>query len=432
MSKSFGFLEINDGSCFKNLQIVFDEKITNYNEIAGTNVGASVIVTGILTPTPNAQQPAEINAEHIEIEGESSPEYPLQKKRHSMEFLRTIAHLRGRTNTFGAAYRIRSEVSFAIHNFFRQRGFVYVHTPIITCSDCEGAGAMFCVTALDMKNPPLTDEGQIDYSSDFFGKKAGLTVSGQLNAEAMAHAFGNVYTFGPTFRAERSNTPRHAAEFWMVEPEMCFADLYDDMDLCEDMIKSLVGHLMENCADELAFFNSFVDKTLPARLENIYRSDFERISYTDAVKILEKAKEQFEYPVSWGCDLQTEHERYLAETVMQKPVFVTDYPKEIKAFYMRLNDDGKTVAAMDLLVAGVGEIAGGSQREERLNVLEARMDEHNLSKEEYNWYLDLRRWGGAKHAGFGLGFERFIMYVTGISNIRDILPFPRVTGSAEY
>ncbi|MCL2433438.1 MAG: asparagine--tRNA ligase [Clostridia bacterium] len=432
-SKSFGFMEINDGSCFKNMQVVFEAgKIAGYEAVAKTNVGASVMVRGTVVATPGAKQPAELHADSIIIEGESAPDYPMQKKRHSMEYLRTVAHLRPRTNTFSAAYRVRSETSFAIHNFFHRRGFVYVHTPIITCSDCEGAGAMFQVTTLDMKNPPLCQDGRIDYSRDFFGKKAGLTVSGQLNGEAMAHAFGNIYTFGPTFRAENSNTPRHAAEFWMIEPEMYFADLSDDMDVCEDMIKSVLGHLFEHCADELEFFNSFVDKELMARLQAVYSADFERITYTEAVSLLEKAKDNFEFAPYWGCDLQTEHERYLAETVMKKPVFVTDYPKDIKAFYMRGNDDGKTVAAMDLLVAGVGEIVGGSQREERLDILTTRMREHGLNTEDYSWYLDLRRWGAAKHAGFGLGFERFIMYVTGIANIRDALPFPRVTGSAEF
>ncbi len=382
--------------------------------------------------TPNAKQPFEVHATSIEVEGPSSPDYPLQKKRHTMEYLRTIQHLRPRTNTFSAVYRVRSVAAYAIHKFFNDRGFVYAHTPIITCSDCEGAGEMFHLTTLDLENPPRTPDGKVDYTQDFFGKSANLTVSGQLQAECMALAFSKVYTFGPTFRAEKSNTPRHAAEFWMIEPEIAFADLEDDMQLASDMIKFVLKYVMDNCPDELAFFNNFYDKNLLERLTNVVESDFGRVSYTEAIEILEKVKDRFEYPVYWGCDLQTEHERYLTEEVFGKPVFVTDYPKEIKAFYMRLNDDGKTVAAVDLLVPGVGEIIGGSQREERLELLAQRIQEMGLTEEDYWWYLDLRRFGGNKHAGYGLGFERLIMYMTGVSNIRDVLPFPRTTGSAEF
>ena len=382
--------------------------------------------------TPNAKQPFEVHATSIEVEGPSSPDYPLQKKRHTMEYLRTIQHLRPRTNTFSAVYRVRSVAAYAIHKFFNDRGFVYAHTPIITCSDCEGAGEMFHLTTLDLENPPRTPDGKVDYTQDFFGKSANLTVSGQLQAECMALAFSKVYTFGPTFRAEKSNTPRHAAEFWMIEPEIAFADLEDDMQLASDMIKFVLKYVMDNCPDELAFFNNFYDKNLLERLTNVVESDFGRVSYTEAIEILEKVKDRFEYPVYWGCDLQTEHERYLTEEVFGKPVFVTDYPKEIKAFYMRLNDDGKTVAAVDLLVPGVGEIIGGSQREERLELLAQRIQEMGLTEEDYWWYLDLRRFGGTKHAGYGLGFERLIMYMTGVSNIRDVLPFPRTTGSAEF
>ena len=432
-SKTFGFIEINDGSFFKNVQVVFEEdKLNNFKEIAKQNVGAALVVQGVLELTPGAKQPFEIKASHIEVAGESSPEYPLQKKRHSFEFLRSIAHLRPRTNTFSAVFRVRSLAAFAIHQFFNERGFVYTHTPIVTGSDCEGAGEMFQLTTLDLNNVPKTKEGNVDFSRDFFGKAANLTVSGQLNAETYAMAFRNVYTFGPTFRAENSNTTRHAAEFWMIEPEIAFADLQDDMDLAEDMLKYIIHYVLENAPEEMAFFNQFVDKGLLERLNGIVNSDFGHVTYTEAIEILEKSGASFEYPVSWGCDLQTEHERYLTEQVFQKPVFVTDYPKEIKAFYMRLNDDGKTVAAMDLLVPGVGEIIGGSQREERLDLLLKRMNELGLKEKDYWWYLDLRRFGGAKHAGYGLGFERAIMYLTGMQNIRDVISFPRTVGTAEF
>ena len=431
--KQFGFLELNDGSCFKNLQVVMDAGVlSNYAEIAAQNVGAALVVTGAVVLTPGAKQPLELKAASIEVEGTSTPDYPLQKKRHSPEFLRTIQHLRPRTNLFSAAFRVRSAAAFAIHQFFQDRGFVYVHTPIITASDCEGAGEMFRVTTLDPKNPPLTEDGQVDFSQDFFGKPANLTVSGQLNAENFAMAFGDVYTFGPTFRAENSNTQRHAAEFWMIEPEMAFCDLKGDMDVAEAMIKYVLRYVMNKCPDELSFFNSFVDKGLLERLEHVASSDFGRVSYTEAVEILSKNNDQFDYQVFWGCDLQTEHERYLTEQVYQKPVFVTDYPKEIKAFYMRLNDDNKTVAATDCLVPGIGEIIGGSQREERLEVLERRIQELGMKPEDYWWYCDLRRYGSCRHAGFGLGFERLGMYLTGISNIRDVLPHPRTVGNAEF
>ena len=432
-SKALGFIELNDGSSFSNLQVVFeDANISNFKEIAKCNVGTALRVTGTLMLTPNAKQPCEIHACEVVVEGVSAPDYPLQKKRHSLEYLRTIAHLRPRTNTFNAVFRVRSVAAFAIHRFFNERGFVYAHTPLITGSDCEGAGEMFHVTTFDPDSAPRTEDGQVDYSQDFFGKMTSLTVSGQLEAECMAMAFGNVYTFGPTFRAEKSNTPRHAAEFWMIEPEIAFADLQDDMALAQDMIKYVLRYVLEQCPQEMKFFNDFYDKGLIERLQNLIAADFGQITYTEAVKLLEEHKDAFEYPVYWGCDLQTEHERYLTEKIFQKPVFVIDYPKEIKAFYMRLNDDGKTVAAMDLLVPGVGEIIGGSQREERLDVLTARMKELGLKQEDYSWYLDLRRFGGCKHAGYGLGFERLIMYMTGISNIRDVIPFPRVTGSAEF
>ena len=431
--KGFGFIELNDGSCFKNLQVVMESAaLVNYKEIAAQNVGAALIVTGTVVLTPEAKQPLELKAETIAVEGVSAPEYPLQKKRHSVEFLRTIQHLRPRTNLFSAAFRVRSVAAHAIHCFFQDRGFVYVHTPIITASDCEGAGEMFRVTTLDPENPPRTEDGKIDFSQDFFGKPANLTVSGQLNAENFAMAFGDVYTFGPTFRAENSNTQRHAAEFWMIEPEMAFCDLKGDMDVAEDMIKYVIRYVMERCPDELAFFNSFVDKGLLERLEHVVSSDFGRVSYTEAVKILEKNNGKFDYKVSWGCDLQTEHERYLTEQVYKRPVFVTDYPKEIKAFYMRLNDDGKTVAAADCLVPGIGEIIGGSQREERLDILEGRIRELGMKPEDYWWYCDLRRYGSCRHAGFGLGFERMVMYLTGVSNIRDVLPHPRTVGSADF
>ena len=431
--KGFGFIELNDGSCFKNLQVVMESAaLDNYKEIAAQNVGAALIVTGTVTLTPQAKQPLELKAQHIEVEGTSSPDYPLQKKRHSVEFLRTIQHLRPRTNLFSAAFRVRSVAAFAIHEFFQNRGFVYVHTPIITASDCEGAGEMFRVTTLDPQNPPLTEDGQVDFSQDFFGKPANLTVSGQLNAENFAMAFGDVYTFGPTFRAENSNTQRHAAEFWMIEPEMAFTDLKGDMDVAEAMIKYVIRRVMERCPDELAFFNNFVDKGLLERLEHVASSDFGRVTYTEAVKILEQNNDKFDYKVFWGCDLQTEHERYLTEQVYKKPVFVTDYPQEIKACYMRMNDDGKTVAAADCLVPGIGEIIGGSQREERLELLEGRIQELGMNPKDYWWYCDLRRYGSCKHAGFGLGFERLVMYLTGISNIRDVLPHPRTVGNAEF
>ena len=432
-SKALSFIELNDGSCFRNLQVIMEaDKVSRYEEIARQNVGAALCVNGRLLLTPGAKQPFELHAREIAVEGASSPEYPLQKKRHTLEYLRTIQHLRPRANTFSAAFRVRSVAAYAIHKFFNDRGFYYVHTPIITGSDCEGAGEMFRVTTLDAANPPHDEDGGVDFRQDFFGKATNLTVSGQLNAECMALAFSKVYTFGPTFRAENSNTPRHAAEFWMIEPEIAFADLGDDMALAEDMIKYVLSYVMKECPEEIAFFNSFVDKGLIERLNNIIESEFARVTYTEAVETLEKVRDRFEYPVAWGIDLQTEHERYLTEQVYGKPVFVTDYPKEIKAFYMRLNDDGKTVAAVDLLVPGVGEIIGGSQREERLEVLLERMKELGLNEEDYWWYLDLRRFGGARHAGFGLGFERLIMYITGISNIRDVLPFPRTTGLAEF
>ena len=431
--KTFGFIELNDGSCFRNLQVVMDAAaLDNYKEIAAQNVGAALIVTGTLVLTPEAKQPLEVKAEKIEIEGVSSPDYPLQKKRHSVEYLRTIAHLRPRTNLFSAAFRVRSVAAHAIHCFFQDRGFVYVHTPIITASDCEGAGEMFQVTTLDVNDPPRTQDGQVDYSQDFFGKRANLTVSGQLNAENFAMAFGDVYTFGPTFRAENSNTQRHAAEFWMIEPEMAFCDLAGDMDVAEAMIKHIIRTVMEKCPQEMAFFNSFVDKGLIERLEHVASSDFGRVSYTEAVELLKKNNDKFDYKVDWGCDLQTEHERYLTEQIFKRPVFVTDYPKEIKAFYMRLNDDGKTVAAADCLVPGIGEIIGGSQREERIDVLEGRIKELGMNPEDYWWYCDLRRYGSCRHAGFGLGFERMVMYLTGISNIRDVLPHPRTVGTADF
>ena len=431
--KNFGFVELNDGSCFKNLQVVLDAAaLDNYKEIAAQNVGAALIVTGTVVLTPEAKQPLELKAEAVAVEGPSTPDYPLQKKRHSVEFLRTIQHLRPRTNLFSATFRVRSAAAYAIHNFFQSRGFVYVHTPIITASDAEGAGEMFRVTTLDPGDPPRTEDGKVDFSQDFFGKAANLTVSGQLNAENFAMAFGDVYTFGPTFRAEKSNTQRHAAEFWMIEPEMAFCDLTGYMDVAEAMIKSVICEVMEKCPDEMAFFNSFVDKGLVERLEHVASSDFGRVTYTEAIDILQKSGVKFEYPVSWGCDLQTEHERYLTEQYFKRPVFVTDYPKEIKAFYMRLNDDGKTVAAADCLVPGIGEIIGGSQREERLDVLEGRIHELGMDPENYWWYCDLRRYGTCRHAGFGLGFERLVMYLTGVANIRDVLPHPRTVGSADF
>ena len=431
--KTFGFIELNDGSYFKSLQVVFEDGIVeNYKDIAKQNVGAALIVGGTLVYTPDAKQPIELKASVITVEGASTPEYPLQKKRHSMEYLRTIAHLRPRTNTFSAVFRVRSVAAYAIHQFFQEQGFVYIHTPIITASDCEGAGEMFRVTTLDLENVPKNDDGTVDYSQDFFGKSANLTVSGQLNVESFAQAFGNVYTFGPTFRAENSNTQRHAAEFWMIEPEMAFADLNDYMNNAEAMIKFVIQTVLEKCPQEMEFFGKFVDKELLPRLQHVKDSDFVRVSYTEAVKLLQESGAKFDYPVTWGCDLQTEHERYLTEQLFKKPVFVTDYPKEIKAFYMRQNDDGKTVAAADCLVPGIGEIIGGSQREERLELLEARMKELGLNPEDYWWYLDLRRYGSTHHAGYGLGFERLVMYLTGMSNIRDVLPHPRTVGNADF
>ena len=431
--KTFGFITLNDGSCFNNLQVVMDRNtLENYDDISRQNVGAALIVRGELVLTPQAKQPFELKAASIAVEGPSAPDYPLQKKRHSVEFLRTVQHLRPRTNLFSAVFRVRSVAAYAIHKFFQERGFVYVHTPIITASDCEGAGEMFRVTTLDLENVPRGEDGGVDYSQDFFGKAANLTVSGQLQGENFAMAFGSIYTFGPTFRAENSNTQRHAAEFWMIEPEIAFADLKDDMDLAEDMIKYIIRYVMEHCPDEMNFFNSFVDKGLKERLEHVASSDFGRVSYTEAIDILQKSGHKFDYPVSWGCDLQTEHERFLTEQHFKRPVFVTDYPKEIKAFYMRLNDDGKTVAAADCLVPGIGEIIGGSQREERLDILEARIQELGMDPETYKYYCDLRRYGGCRHAGFGLGFERMVMYLTGVSNIRDVLPHPRTVGNAEF
>jgi asparaginyl-tRNA synthetase len=432
-SKNFGFIELNDGSFFKNIQVVFEaDKVSNYEEISKQNVGAALIVKGLLVETPEAKQPFEIKATEIEVEGTSTPDYPLQKKRHSVEFLREIAYLRPRTNLFSATFRVRSLVAMAIHEFFQNKGFIYAHTPIITGSDCEGAGEMFRVTTLDLENLPRTEDGKIDYSKDFFGKETNLTVSGQLSAETFAMAFRNIYTFGPTFRAENSNTTRHAAEFWMIEPEMAFADLNDNMEIAEEMLKYIIQYVLDHAPEEMEFFNNFVDKGLLERLDNILSNEFGRVTYTEAVELLQKSGQQFEYPVEWGIDLQTEHERYLTEQIFKKPVFVTDYPVEIKAFYMRLNDDQKTVAAMDLLVPGVGEIIGGSQREERLDVLEARMDALGLKREDYWWYLDLRKYGGTRHAGFGLGFERAVMYLTGVGNIRDVLPYPRTVKNAEF
>ena len=432
-SKAYAFIELNDGSYFKSVQIVIErEKVSNYDEIVSQNVGCSFVVSGNFILTPELKQPFEIHATSIEIEGKSTPDYPLQKKRHTIEYLREIAYLRPRTNLFSAVFRVRSEAAFAIHSFFNQNGFVYVHTPLITGSDCEGAGAMFQVTTLSLDNVPKTDEGQVDYKKDFFEKPASLTVSGQLSAEAYAMAFGKVYTFGPTFRAERSNTARHAAEFWMIEPEMAFTDLVGDMDCAESMVKYIISHVLKTCKAELEFLNQFVDNGLLERLNHVANSEFVRLSYTEAIKILEPIKDKFEFPVFWGCDLQSEHERYITEQVFKKPVFLTDYPKEIKAFYMRVNDDNKTVAACDLLVPGIGELVGGSQREEREDVLLSRMKEMNLNPNDYSWYLNLRKYGGTKHAGFGLGFERMIMYLTGVSNIRDVIPFPRTVSNLEY
>lgn len=431
-SNSFGFIEVNDGTFFKNIQVVFGESLDNFKEISKLPVSSAIVVFGTLELTPEAKQPFEIKATKIVIEGLSDTDYPLQKKRHSIEFLRTKSHLRPRTNLYSAIFRVRSIAAFAIHKFYQERDFVYTHTPIITGSDCEGAGEMFRVTTLDLNDIPRKDDGTIDYSQDFFGKEANLTVSGQLNVETFCQAFRNVYTFGPTFRAENSNTARHAAEFWMIEPEMAFAELPDYLDISEDMIKYIISYVMENAPEEMEFFNSFVDTTLLSRLNNIVSSEFGRITYTEAVDILKKSGAEFQYPVEWGIDLQTEHERYLTEKVFMKPLFVTNYPKGIKSFYMRLNDDNETVACADLLVPGVGEIIGGSQREERLDVLERRIEEFGLNREDYWWYLDLRKYGTTKHSGFGLGFERIIMYMTGVSNIRDVIPFPRTTGYAEF
>ena len=430
-SNAFGFMVINDGTCFTTIQVVMNNDLDNYKELSKVNVGAAVIVKGTLVATPDAKQPFEIQASAIEVEGDSDSDYPLQKKRHGFEFLRTIAHLRPRTNTFAAVFRVRSLTAFAIHQFFVEKGFVYVHTPIITGSDAEGAGEMFRVTTMPPMNPPVTEEGNVNYNEDFFGTEANLTVSGQLNVETYAMAFRNVYTFGPTFRAENSNTPRHAAEFWMIEPEMAFADLNDDMEIAEEMIKYIIKYVTEHAPEEMAFFNKFIDKGLLERLDNVVKSEFAKVTYTEAVELLQKSGKEFEYPVTWGSDLQTEHERYLTEEVYKKPVFVIDYPKDIKAFYMKLNDDNKTVAAMDLLVPGVGEIIGGSQREDDLDVLLSRMDELGLDQEDYWWYLDLRKYGGTRHAGFGLGFERMIMYMTGMSNIRDVVSFPRTVNNLE-
>ena len=430
-SKQFGFIVLNDGTYFSPVQIVYNDSISNFQEISKINIGAALIVTGELVLTPDSKQPFEIQASCIEVEGPSTGDFPLQPKRHTMEFLRTIPHLRPRTNTFQAVFRVRSLAAYAIHKFFQERDFVYVHTPLITGSDCEGAGEMFQVTTMDMKNIPLTEDGKVDFSQDFFGKPTNLTVSGQLNGETFAMAFRNIYTFGPTFRAENSNTTRHAAEFWMIEPEIVFADLQDLMRLEEDMIKYIISYVLEHAPEEMAFFNQFMDKGLLDRLNNILANDFGRITYTEAVELLEKHNDKFDYPVSWGCDLQTEHERFLTEQVFKKPVFVTDYPKDIKAFYMKLNPDGKTVAAVDCLVPGVGEITGGSQREDNYEILENRIRELGMNPADYDFYMDLRKYGSARHAGFGLGFERMVMYMTGIGNIRDAIPFPRTVNNCE-
>lgn len=430
-SKTFGFIVLNDGTCFQTLQVVYHDTMENFAEISKCNVGAALIVKGTLVATPDAKQPFEIQATEVVVEGASASDYPLQKKRHSFEYLRTISHLRPRTNTFQAVFRVRSLVAYAIHQYFQERGFVYVHTPIITGSDCEGAGEMFRVTTLDMDNLPKTEDGKVDSSKDFFGKETNLTVSGQLNGETYAMAFRNIYTFGPTFRAENSNTTRHAAEFWMIEPEMVFADLEDNMDVAEDMLKYIINYVLEHAPEEMNFFNQFVDKGLLERLHGVVNAEFGRVTYTEAIKLLEEHNDEFEYKVSWGCDLQTEHERYLTEQIFKRPVFVTDYPKDIKAFYMKMNDDNKTVAAMDCLVPGIGEIIGGSQREDDYDKLVKRMEEMELEKEDYGFYLDLRKYGSARHSGFGLGFERCVMYVTGMSNIRDVIPFPRTVNNCE-
>ncbi|MGM9641179.1 MAG: asparagine--tRNA ligase [Faecousia sp.] len=430
-SKAFGFIVLNDGTFFTPLQVVYHDNLENFQEISKTNVGAALVVTGTIVETPDAKQPFEMQADSVLVEGPSAPDYPLQKKRHSLEFLRTMTHLRPRTNTFQAVFRVRSLIAFAIHQFFQERDFVYVHTPIITGSDCEGAGEMFQVTTMNLNDLPRTEEGKVDFSRDFFNKPTNLTVSGQLNGETFAMAFKNIYTFGPTFRAENSNTTRHAAEFWMIEPEIAFADLKDDMRLAEDMIKYIISYVLEHAPEEMDFFNQFVDKGLLERLNHVLNSDFGHVTYTEAVELLEKHNDKFDYPVHWGCDLQTEHERYLTEEIFKRPVFVTDYPKEIKAFYMKLNPDGKTVAAMDCLVPGIGEIIGGSQREDDYEVLKSRIQELGMKPEDYDFYLDLRKYGTARHAGFGLGFERCVMYLTGMSNIRDVLPFPRTVNNCE-
>ena len=430
-SKSFGFMVLHDGTYFNTLQVVFHNEMANFDDVAHLNVGTAVIVTGTLVATPQAKQPFEIQADSVEIEGTSTPDYPMQKKRHGMEFLRTVPHLRPRTNTFQATFRVRSLIAYAIHRFFQDRGFVYVHTPIITGSDCEGAGEMFQVTTMDLANLPKNEDGSVDFSQDFFGKPTNLTVSGQLNGETFAQAFRNIYTFGPTFRAENSNTTRHAAEFWMIEPEIAFADLEDDMDLAEDMLKYIIRYVLENAPEELEFFNSFVDRGLLERLRHVESSDFGRVTYTEAIEILQKSGQEFEYKPEWGAELQTEHERYLTEQVFKKPIFVINYPKECKAFYMKQNDDGKTVAAMDCLVPGIGEIIGGSQREDDYDKLVSRMEELGMDLSQYGFYLDLRKYGSTRHAGFGLGFERCVMYLTGMQNIRDVLPFPRTVGNCE-
>ena len=430
-SKAFGFIVLNDGTFFETLQVVYHDTMDNFAEVSKLNVGSAIIVTGQLVATPEAKQPFEIQAEEVVVEGASTPDYPLQKKRHTLEFLRTMTHLRPRTNTFQAVFRVRSLIAYAIHKFFQERDFVYVHTPLITGSDCEGAGEMFRVTTMDMENVPKNEDGTVDYTKDFFGKSTNLTVSGQLNGETYAMAFRNIYTFGPTFRAENSNTTRHAAEFWMIEPEIAFADLQDDMMLAESMIKYIIKYVLENAPEEMNFFNNFVDKGLIERLNHVANSEFGHVTYTEAIEILEKNNDNFDYKVSWGCDLQTEHERYLTEQVFKKPVFVTDYPKDIKAFYMKMNEDNKTVAAMDLLVPGIGEIIGGSQREDDYDKLYKRMEELKLNPEDYEFYLDLRKYGSARHAGFGLGFERCVMYLTGIGNIRDVVPFPRTVGTCD-
>ena len=430
-SKTFGFIVLNDGTFFEPIQVVYNDNMDNFAQVSKLNVGAALIVKGTLVATPQAKQPFEIQAKEVFVEGQSTPDYPLQKKRHTLEYLRTITHLRARTNTFQAVFRVRSLCAYAIHKFFQERDFVYVHTPLITGSDCEGAGEMFQVTTMDLANIPMTEDGKVDFSQDFFNKPTNLTVSGQLNGETYAMAFRNIYTFGPTFRAENSNTTRHAAEFWMIEPEIAFADLEDDMILAESMIKYIIRYILENAPEEMAFFNSFIDKGLIERLNNVVNSEFGHVTYTEAIEILEKNNDNFEYKVSWGCDLQTEHERYLTEEVFKRPVFVTDYPKEIKAFYMKLNEDGKTVAAMDCLVPGIGEIIGGSQREDDYEKLSTRMKELGLNEEDYDFYLDLRKYGSARHAGFGLGFERCVMYLTGMGNIRDVIPFPRTVNNCE-